>query len=113
MIEEFLESAELPPFSDFKATRVDINADGMDEYILKEAACPPSSPECRFLILAEADYEIVPLGEIIARDIQIADTKTDGVRDIHVFRDLNNDFTHEVYIWDSERSGYAPKGGEE
>lgn len=87
----------------------DLNEDGVNELVLRHD-CKGSV--CRYSIFAAPDKEILPLGAVSARDIQLSDKYSGSVRSITVFNNNSNDFTGNEFAWDSETSTYQMKKAE-
>lgn len=89
--------------------KADLNDDGVYEYIAKPRICDKGNNFCEFNILAESNYEIVELGTIKARSIQIDSDYSFGVRNIKAFDNPLNDFDYSLYIWEAGASRYMIK----
>jgi hypothetical protein len=75
---------------------IDLNNDGLSEFILREKNCST----CRFLVLAETDGVIVPLGEAQGHTLKIDDAAKAGVRSLLVYTNSANDYEYAVYVWE-------------
>ena len=85
------------------AAAVDLNQDGLDEYILRPNDC---GSLCTFLIAGYSANRWAIISEITARTLLMSDSLTNGVRNILVMRNDVNDFSQEIYQWDAQRSQY-------
>lgn len=103
------------PFTDYSKNKIqlefaslDLNEDGIQEIVLKEQNC--LNP-CSYLILGQTfsndffAYSI--LGEIKAHNLSLANTYTQGIRDIMALGNTYNDFASILYKWDSKASQYT------
>lgn len=86
--------------------QIDLNDDGLSEFIVKPEQCTLETTSCEFMILAETDREIISLGTIKARNINVSTKTTSGVRNIHAFDNPLNDFDYSLYHWEAARSRY-------
>ena len=85
---------------------IDLNDDGLYEFIVKDKSCTMQHKFCQFYILAEGASEAIEIGNITARDLAVAEKQSSGVRNLLVFQDPVNDYTSAVYVWEPERSRY-------
>lgn len=89
-----------------------LNTDSRAEYIARigdEARCLKIMG-CRFVVLGNDDDrdQFRQLAKFNALRMEIADTMTEGVRDLLVYRDPWNDFSRLKYSWNSKISMYQP-----
>ncbi len=96
---------------DFSLTETDLNDDGLNEFIVRETAC--NEGFCRFHILAQTEKGLASLLESTARSISLGPGYTNGVRDLHVFADTQNDYSYQNYVWSPTLSRYTEESGEE
>lgn len=90
----------------FEIAKIDLNHDGLYEFILKDGNCTADSLECRFKILAETDTEITELGSLQARTLIVSDQNSHGIRDLLVFQNEHNDYDYDIYVWEPMTSRY-------
>ena len=83
-------------FSEIAA--VDLNEDGIDEFILKQDEL--------FQIIALTDTKGIDLGVIAGRKLMLSYDFAHGVRSILVFQDSDNDYAYRIYQWDPKNSQY-------
>ena len=109
LLGDFLDNAYNTNTSLYEIARVDLNNDGIDEYVLKRLYCSQEKTLCTHLILAESKDSIVSLLNIRAKTIAIAETRTYNIRDILVFDDSLNDYTSVIYMWSPSKKMYILK----
>jgi hypothetical protein len=98
----------------FEAARHDLNRDGIDEIILRPLKCSQSRAICDYYIFADRRRDAILLSKIRARILLLGETYTHSVRNLLVYDDLENDYAHDIYAWDSlKKSYYAEDKGEE
>jgi len=98
--------SELP----FKIAAVDLNDDGVDEWIVrqdKSSACEPNV-ECEFLVVALKKNAPLLIGHIRAGKVGIDEFKSYGVVNLRVYNIKNNDFEYSVYRWTPEKAAFLP-----
>jgi hypothetical protein len=82
----------------FKFARIDLNGDGVPEYIAR-----PAGTDARTLtphhVLSLRRRQITDWGTIPATKMEISDKKHYGFRDILVYNNTRNDFYHDVWEW--------------
>ena len=76
---------------------VDLNQDGLDDYILQSR---DSGTHSTFTIIARSNDKLTTLGIIQAHSLMVSHKREDGVRNILAYQNDINDFEHEVYRWD-------------
>jgi len=88
--------------------RVDLNDDGVFEYILNQSVqgCGAAA-DCAFHIVAIHNNTPSLLGFIKARKIGMSDQKVYGVKKIVVYNDQANDFAFRLFYWDPQTSAYV------
>ena len=79
-------------------SKVDLNGDGLNEFILKYQSCS-NKKRCTYYILGEARDNIVELGRIEAKYITINARIKNGSRTLAVYNDASNDYTFKEYAW--------------
>ena len=85
--------------------RVDLNQDGLDEFVARKKECTRTTP-CLYTILAESDDSIVSLGAFEGTGLLLGSEFTHGVRNLLVFENMRNDFDYVLYTWHPEVSAY-------
>lgn len=93
----------------YQTAEMDLNRDGLNEYILRQKKCYGKEKLCTFLILAESRGNIVLLGKFSARNLALANSYTSGVQDILAFQSNNNDYGYDIFIWDPPSKMYILK----
>ncbi|MCK5285300.1 MAG: hypothetical protein KAJ86_06925 [Alphaproteobacteria bacterium] len=86
--------------------RIDVNEDGIDEFIVRPEDCMNLKSHCIYKILAESNNKIIELAEIQAKHLMIGNTTKHGIRNIFAFKNILNDFDYDVYIWEPKQSQY-------
>lgn len=94
---------------DYKIAVIDLNSDGIDEFILKRKICNLEKKLCTHMILAEKDNKILLLSTIRARTLMGGGTTSHGVKDILAFRNEINDYDFEIYMWSPTQKTYILK----
>ena len=87
----------------------DLNQDGIPEYIIKNSECKKS---CEFSILAKKSTNSLHLGSITANALVIQNDDTHGVRNIQAYKNPQNDYDFDVFIWDDQAHRYVERGEE-
>ncbi|MCB1681688.1 MAG: hypothetical protein H6858_03015 [Rhodospirillales bacterium] len=93
----------------FKAVEIDLNRDGLNEYIIRQKKCYGGEQACTYYILAESRGNMVLLGKIRARNLALGGSYTYGVQDILAFQSNNNDYEYDIFIWDPPSKMYILK----
>lgn len=106
LITEYLKNQNLGDFSSFETAKADLNADNIDEIILRPRECLPQNVKCTFLILAENSQKVTLLGKVSAYKLHLGSTFSYGIQDFLAFKSDNNDYEYVRYVWSPERSEY-------
>ncbi len=106
----FLQKNMAFPLSSYQIAPVDLNGDGLEEFILHEESCAVSGNDCIFKILSENNDTILLLGEIEGRSVMLGNTTSQGVRDILTVKNGANDYDYTVYVWEPAQSKYIIGG---
>ena len=85
---------------------VDLNNDGLNEFILKTKACDSQNQPCRFLVLSETGDSITLLGDMEGRKINVDSGAVQGVRNLMVYKNGTNDYEYTVYVWEPQAGRY-------
>lgn len=93
----------------FDIALIDLNIDGVDEYILKRKSCSVEKKQCFHMIIAEKGSELLLLSEISAKNLMVAGTSTHGIRDILAFKREINDYDFDIYMWSPSQKTYILK----
>lgn len=84
----------------YLAMAVDLNNDGIDEYIFKQQSKTPHktglTPHFIFALNAR---EPILLGKFPAKNIRIMTKKDYGIHEIMVYNKPYNDFAGDIYAW--------------
>ncbi len=96
---------------DVKIAGIDLNEDGMDEFIVSNADCTKVKQNCTYSILADKDNNLITLGTIKARTLLLGDSYSHGIRDILAYDNDRNDFDYTLYVWEPTLSRYTIGSG--
>lgn len=94
-------------YKKYQIALVDLNLDGLPEIVLKSIESTNGYHE--FSILNFALNQLNFIVRFPAKDIAVSDTLKNGMRNLLVYEDNNNDFRYTTYIWDSTYSQYIIK----
>lgn len=86
---------------------VDLNGDGMDEYVVRVEEC--AKEQCTFTVLADTEKELIELGQIKARTTRADTARTNGILNIRAYDNENNDYSYTVFVWSPEEKTYVAK----
>ncbi len=89
---------------------VDLNEDGLDEFIVHDKNCGKISSPCSFMILSENESSIQKLGDIPARALALGNDHTKGVRSLLAYQSTVNDYNYTVYVWEPNQGQYIMAG---
>lgn len=106
LLKNYVQKTLKQDFEMLEIAAIDLNQDGLPEFILKPKTCDDPDDFCSHEILAETDNEIVTLGHIEARKIALSHSYSYGVRNLWGYTDRMNDFNHRLYAWDPDESRY-------
>ncbi len=98
--------------SNYSIAAIDLNNDGLDEYVLREKRCIISKSQCYHLVIAENKNTIIELLKIKTQNIMIGETYSHGIKDLLVFKNQINDYDFDIYIWSPEQKMYIIKANE-
>lgn len=90
----------------FLIAPVDLNEDGLDEFVVQEKNCDAASLSCNFTILSENDGVVHSLGHIKARSLALGNQHSKGVRSLLAYQSTANDFDYTVYLWEPNEGRY-------
>jgi hypothetical protein len=85
---------------------VDLNNDGLNEFVLKSKDCDSRLKSCSYWVVSETDAGIMPLGELEGRVVRVDSQSVQGVRNLLVYESGINDYEHVVYVWEPQASRY-------
>lgn len=85
---------------------VDLNEDGLDEFIVHDKNCGKISSPCSFMVLSESESGIRKLGDIPARGLALGNQHTKGVRSLLAYQNAVNDYSYTVYVWEPNKGQY-------
>lgn len=88
-----------------KISKIDLNNDLIDEYIVKQGCAPARL--CQYFITAFENHTPILIGRFDAHKILISDKKDYGIRQIIVYNQPHNDFTHATAIWNPHKFEYT------
>ena len=99
------------PAKPFTLAAVDLNGDGVEEWILGQHTTPSceSDANCAFTIGGLSEGEIVLLGEMRGGKIGVSDEKLYGVHKLLVYNEKNNDFAYQNYVWTPTEQAFRPE----
>ena len=92
--------------SNIEIAPIDLNDDGLNEFVVKDPACALDHGFCRFYVLAENDAEIISIGYIEAKNLAVDTKNSNGIRNLLAFETPSNDYARTLYVWDAVRSRY-------
>jgi hypothetical protein len=90
-------------------SRVDLNDDFINEYVLKPKSpesCP-SFPLCPYSLIALQNRKPILIGQFDAHKIILLRKKNYGVHQISVYNKSHNDFASTTALWDPHKSAYV------
>lgn len=95
----------------FDVANVDLNKDGIAEFIFKSKTCDLAvngqKNYCHFTIAAnQNDEKLIDLGTFQAKAITLSNNFFKGIRDLHVYNLKENDYDYSIARWNPEKSGY-------
>ncbi len=105
-INSFLQKTYETDISIYYIANIDLNSDGIDEYVLKRKSCIDNKNQCIYSIIAEKDGEIILLSKIRAKNLIIGETSSYGIKDILAFKDKINDYNFDIYMWSATEKKY-------
>lgn len=108
-IDTFLMSEFNTDISSYDVASVDLNQDGLNEYILKKKICAPDNGHCLHLILAEKNGALFTLSKIRAKVLMLGGTLTNGINDLLAFNEGVNDYDFDIYMWSPKEKTYMLK----
>lgn len=89
---------------------VDLNEDGLNEFIVHDRNCGKISSPCSFMVLSENESGIRKLGDIPARGLALGNKHTKGVRSLLAYQSTVNDYNYTVYVWEPNQGQYIMAG---
>ncbi len=95
--------------STFSIAEIDLNNDGIPEYILRQKKCGVAIRDCTHVILAQKNDEVLKLSEIRAQNLMVGGTFSYGIKDLLVFNDKINDYIFDIYVWSPKEKTYIMK----
>lgn len=106
-IEVYAKESLQPSLTGLSIAATDLNNDGINEFIIRDQACPAPAEPCRYVVLGDTEQGIVLLGDFQAREIMLGNSFSHGVRDLLVKDSEGNDFIFGQYVWDAQTSRYT------
>lgn len=104
-LEQYLKK---PLAGNFKISKVDLNDDGLYEYVVQSNQCSRQN-FCETSILTDTDASFIELGKTKAKSVALSNKYTNGVRNLLVYNNDKNDYDYSVFVWDSPKSTYVFK----
>ncbi len=97
--------AKLP----YQISTVDLNGDGVDEWIVRQEVSPActANATCDFYVTGLSEGKIILLGRMEAGKVAISDDRTYGIHKLIVYNDKNNDYRGEPYLWSPKLFSYV------
>ena len=89
---------------------VDLNEDGLNEFIVHDKNCGKISTPCSFVVLSENESGVQKLGDIPARALALSNQNTKGVRSLLAYQSTVNDYNYTVYVWEPNQGQYIMAG---
>ena len=108
-LSSFLKNTYDTALSDYQIADIDLNNDGIDEYILKQRRCSIIDKSCTHLVIAEKQNEIFELSRIKAQNLMVGGTLSHGIKDLLAFNDEINDYKFDIYVWSPPQKMYIIK----
>ncbi len=105
-VDEFLNGFYKTDSMGFDVAAHDLNADGINEYILKRKSCTQAEVVCTHIILGSQKDNMLLLSSIRAKYMMVGATSNYGVSDLLVFENDINDYDFDIYIWSPEEKMY-------
>lgn len=105
LIDHFIKDNPQSDYDDVAIAQIDLNGDGIDEFILKNATCSQANL-CDFTIAADSGDSLIALGEIKAITLLLGNGYSSGIRNILAFQNDLNDFDYELYVWEPAQARY-------
>lgn len=99
---------EKPLAGNFRISKVDLNDDGLYEYVVQNTSCT-AQKFCTFDILSDTKDNFFKLGRIKAKSMALSNIYTSGVRNLLVYNNNKNDYDYSVFVWDAPQSLYIFK----
>jgi hypothetical protein len=98
---EYVSSINKKLSSPLLLAKIDLNADALDEYIIraKDITACPQNKLCPYVIIALQDHKPIQIGQFDAHKILISNKKNYGIRQIIVYNDAYNDFKNVTAHW--------------
>lgn len=96
-------SLNIPLDNNSAVAAVDLNEDGLDEYIAKT---PADNGLFAFIIYGQTPSNSVKLGTFKSHNVMLGNDYRHGIRNLLVFKDAQNDFSYDVYSWSPQASRY-------
>jgi len=107
----FVQEQEIyPDVTSIELAKIDLNADGLAEYIARPArtACAQSQ-FCLYTLVVFKDRTPLLLNKIEAKNLMISTKKTYGIRDLIVYTNPQNDFQARIYSWNPFSFRFDPE----
>ncbi|MEM9469632.1 MAG: hypothetical protein AAF988_05660 [Pseudomonadota bacterium] len=101
------EQTQSPDFK-YKISAIDLNKDGLNEYIACATHCK-NNTLCDFYIIAFMSNKPILIGKIKSQKLIVEDTHQFGVRDILIFTNRLNDFDQNKLEWNPYDFVYKEK----
>lgn len=108
-IDVFLQGFYKTDSRNFDIASLDLNGDGVNEYILKRKTCAQAEAVCTHIVLADQKTKMHLLSSIRARHIMVGGTSNFGVNDLLVFENSVNEYDFDIYMWSPEQKMYILK----
>lgn len=91
----------------------DINGDGIDELFSVPRSCKAEAPKlCEYKVFGRGAEAFHALLSVKAWDIVVSDRVQDGVRDLLVYKNRNNQFRASAYTWNALKTQYTEGEGD-
>ena len=109
MLELLRDTSNFQIDAPYRIAPYDLNGDGVAEWIIEQGpeACAARAM-CRFFIGGLSERKPVLLGQFYASKVAIRDVKPNGINQLAVYADPNNDFEYKTYEWSPDKRGFFP-----
>lgn len=94
------------PITHYDVARIDLNGDGLDDYIAKSQTCDHETLFCIYHVFGENGAALSEIGSFQAKDVIVAHDTSYGIHDLYVYQNELNDYDHVIYRWVPAQSRY-------
>ncbi len=105
-IDKFLQKEYKTDSTKYNIAGIDLNNDGVLEYILRRKSCDIKKNMCTHIIIAENKDKILLLSKIRAKRLAVDSRYTNGIKNLLAFKNSDNDYNFDIYMWSSKEKMY-------